>query len=36
MLSRHFLRSKVLQAIYAGRYEEDDPITVSKECCKWR
>lgn len=30
MLSRHFLRSKVLQAIYAGRYEEDDPITVSK------
>ena len=30
MLSRHFLRSKVLQAIYAGRYEEDDLITVSK------
>ena len=30
MLSRHFLRSKVLQAIYAGRYEEDDAITVSK------
>lgn len=30
MLSRHFLRSKVLQAIYAGRYEEVDPITVSK------
>ena len=24
------MRSKVLQAIYAGRYEEDDPITVSK------
>lgn len=30
MLSRHFLRSKVLQAVYAGRYEEDDAITVSK------
>lgn len=30
MLSRHFLRSKVLQAIYAGRYEEDDLITVSR------
>lgn len=30
MLSRHFLRSKVLQAVYAGRYEEDDVITVSK------
>ena len=30
MLSRHFLRSKVLQAVYAGHYEEDDAITVSK------
>lgn len=30
MLSRHFLRSKVLQAVYAGRYEEDDAITVSR------
>ena len=25
------MRSKVLQAIYAGRYEEADAITVSKE-----
>ncbi len=30
MLSRHFLRSKVLQAVYSGRYEEDDAITVAK------
>lgn len=30
MLSRHFLRSKVLQAVYAGRYEEQDSITVSR------
>lgn len=30
MLSRHFLRSKVLQAIYAGRYEEEDAIMVSR------
>lgn len=30
MLSRHFLRSKVLQAVYAGRYEDSDAITVSK------
>jgi N utilization substance protein B len=30
MLSRHFLRSKVLQAIYAGRYEGDDTIMVLK------
>ena len=30
MLSRHFLRSKVLQAVYAGRCEEDDIVSVSK------
>jgi N utilization substance protein B len=30
MLSRHFLRSKVLQAVYAGRYENTDAITVAK------
>lgn len=31
MLSRHFFRSKVLQAVYAGRYEDKDVATVSKE-----
>ena len=30
MLSRHFLRSKVLQAIYAGRYEEKNTAEVAK------
>ncbi len=30
MLSRHFLRSKVLQAIYAGRYEEKNAAEVAK------
>ena len=30
MLSRHFLRSKVLQAIYAGRYEEKSVDEVAK------
>ena len=30
MLSRHFLRCKVLQAVYAGRCEEDDIVSVSK------
>ena len=30
MLSRHFLRSKVLQAIYAGRCDEEDSIGVAK------
>ncbi len=30
MLSRHFLRSKVLQAIYAGRYEEKKVDEVAK------
>ena len=31
MLSRHFLRSKVLQALYANRIEEKDPSVVLKE-----
>lgn len=30
MLSRHFLRSKVLQAIYAGRFEEKSVAEVAK------
>lgn len=30
MLRRHFLRSKVLQAIYAGRYEEKNTAEVAK------
>lgn len=30
MLSRHFLRSKVLQAIYAGRYEERNTAELAK------
>lgn len=30
MLSRHFLRSKVLQAIYAGRYEDTPAMEVKK------
>ncbi len=30
MLSRHFLRCKVLQTVYAGRYENTDVITMSK------
>lgn len=30
MLSRHFLRCKVLQIVYSGRYEDTDPITLSK------
>ena len=30
MLSRHFLRSKVLQAIYAGRYEEKSVDEIAK------
>jgi N utilization substance protein B len=30
MLSRHFLRSKVLQTVYAGRCDERDAITVAK------
>lgn len=29
MLSRHFLRCKVLQAVYAGRYENEDTQIVS-------
>jgi len=31
MLSRHFLRSKVLQQVYSCRIEERDPITAAKE-----
>ncbi len=31
MLSRHFLRSKVLQTIYAGRFEGDDLITLQRQ-----
>ncbi len=30
MLSRHFLRGKVLQTIYSGIYEGTDPITLAK------
>ncbi len=30
MLSRHYLRCKVLQTVYCGRYEETDPISLSK------
>lgn len=30
MLSRHFLRSKVLQILYASRIEGDDPISTAK------
>lgn len=30
MLSRHFLRSKVLQAVYAGRYEDKNADEVAK------
>lgn len=30
MLSRHFLRSKVLQTVYAGRCDEMDAITVAR------
>lgn len=30
MLSRHFLRCKVLQTVYSGRYENTDVITMSK------
>ncbi|MCR4659031.1 MAG: transcription antitermination factor NusB [Bacteroidales bacterium] len=31
MLSRHFLRSKVLQAVYANQFGEKDPQTSEKE-----
>ena len=31
MLSRHYLRSKVLQALYANRIEEKDPAAVLKQ-----
>ena len=31
MLSRHFLRSKVLQVVYGGRYENTDTISLSRE-----
>lgn len=30
MLSRHYLRCKVLQTVYCGRYEETDTISLSK------
>lgn len=30
MLSRHYLRCKVLQTVYCGRYEETDNISLSK------
>ena len=31
MLSRHFLRSKVLQTVYAGRFESDDLTTLLRQ-----